>query len=40
MGRFTRAEIDEGLDRYNSVVAECTRSGDWSPFADLFTEDC
>lgn len=40
MGRFTRAEIDEGLTRYNTVVAECTRSGDWSPFADLFTEDC
>lgn len=40
MGRFSRSEIDAGLARYDEVVAECTRSGDWSPFADLFTEDC
>jgi hypothetical protein len=40
MGSFSRAELDEGLARYNTVVAECTRSGDWSPFADLFTTDC
>ena len=40
MGRYTRAEVDEGLARYDEVVAECTRSGDWAPFADVFTEDC
>jgi len=40
MGRFSRSEIDEGPARYDEVVGECTRSGDWSPFADLFTEDC
>ena len=40
MGRFSRAEIDEALAHYDEVVAECTRSGDWSPYADLFTEDC
>jgi hypothetical protein len=40
MGRFSRSEIDEGLARYDAVVEECTRSRDWSPFADLFTEDC
>ncbi|MFN2540310.1 MAG: nuclear transport factor 2 family protein [Mycobacteriales bacterium] len=40
MGRFSRAEIDEALAHYSAVVEQCTASGDWSPFADLFTEDC
>jgi hypothetical protein len=39
MGRFTRDEIQAALDHYTTVVEGCTASGDWSPFADLFTED-
>jgi hypothetical protein len=40
MGTFSRAELDEALAHYNAVVDVCSSSGDWSPFADLFTEDC
>jgi len=36
---FTRAELESALAHYSSVVQECSRSGDWAPFADLFTED-
>lgn len=39
MGRFSRAELQDALERYEAVVDECAKSGDWSPFADLFTED-
>jgi hypothetical protein len=40
MGRFSRAEIEQGLAHYDAVVEVCSTSGDWAPFADLFTEDC
>jgi hypothetical protein len=39
MGRFSRAEIDQALEHYTAVVEECSETGDWRPFADLFTED-
>ena len=39
MARFTREELQAALDHYEAVVDECSRSGDWRPFADLFTED-
>lgn len=39
MGRFTREELQGALSHYNSVVATCVESGDWTAFADLFTED-
>lgn len=39
MGRFTRAEIENAVDNYTRVVEGCSASGDWRPFADLFTED-
>lgn len=39
MARFTREELQSALDHYEAVVDECSRSGDWRPFADLFTED-
>ena len=37
---ISRAELEQALETYSTVVEECTRSGEWSPFADLFTEDC
>ncbi|MFB7716651.1 nuclear transport factor 2 family protein [Nocardia sp. NPDC056100] len=39
MGRFERTELEEALRNYNAVVDKCSETGDWSPFADLFTED-
>lgn len=39
MGKFSKAEIDEAVKHYTTVVEECSASGDWRPFADLFTED-
>ncbi len=36
----TRAELEQAFAHYTAVVEECSRSGDWRPFADLFTEDC
>src|SRR6202012_5102245 len=39
MGNFTRAEVEEAIENYTRVVEGCSASGDWRPFADLFTED-
>lgn len=39
MPSFTKDELASALDHYTETVAECSRSGDWRPFADLFTED-
>ncbi|MBD0321995.1 MAG: nuclear transport factor 2 family protein [Aldersonia sp.] len=39
VGRFDRAELTEAIRHYEQVVADCSRSQDWSPFADLFTTD-
>lgn len=39
MGRFSRAELQEALAHYESTVDGISKSGDWSGFADLFTED-
>lgn len=39
MGKFSKAEIEEAVRNYTNVVEGCTASGDWRPFADLFTED-
>ncbi|MFI1917250.1 nuclear transport factor 2 family protein [Nocardia sp. NPDC020380] len=39
MGKFSREELEQGLEHYGQVVNECSASGAWSPFADLFTED-
>ncbi len=36
---FSRAEIEQAYEDYKSKVREITASGDWSAFADLFTED-
>jgi len=39
MGKFSRAEVEEAVGHYTTVVEGCSASGDWRPFADLFTED-
>jgi len=39
VGRFSRAELEQAFKHYTAVVDECSSSGDWRPFADLFTED-
>ncbi|MDP7701816.1 nuclear transport factor 2 family protein [Mycobacterium sp. TY815] len=39
MGKFAKAEIEEAVRHYTEVVEGCSASGDWRPFADLFTED-
>jgi hypothetical protein len=39
MGKWTRAEIEEALDYYREVALASGTSGDWNPWAELFTED-
>ena len=39
MGRFSRAEIEEALERYQQASLRAGTSGDWNEWADLFTED-
>ena len=38
MGRFSRAELEQAFEHYSAVVDTCSETGDWRPFADLFTE--
>ena len=40
MGRFTKEELEEAFAKYVRTKDECTRTGNWNPFADLFTVDC
>ena len=37
---FSKAELTDALAAYTAVVEVCTATGDWAPFADVFTEDC
>lgn len=39
MARFGRDELERALEHYTRTVENCSRSGNWAPFADLFTED-
>lgn len=39
MGRYPREEILEAFDRYKQARDEASRSGDWSVWAAVFTED-
>src|SRR5882757_5151793 len=39
MGKFPKGEIEQAVGHYTTVAEGCSASGDWRPFADLFTED-
>ncbi|MFD6195305.1 nuclear transport factor 2 family protein [Mycobacteriaceae bacterium NPDC060252] len=39
MGRFSRAELEEAVTLYEETAARCSETGDWAPYADIFTED-
>lgn len=39
MGAFSRAEISDAFEHYLTVGRACGESGDWTAWADLFTED-
>ena len=39
MGRFSRAEIEEAFQKFQETALAAGTSGDWDPWADLFTED-
>jgi hypothetical protein len=39
MGRFTRQRLEEAFSAYDAVRIRCSQSGDWSQYADLFTQD-
>ena len=39
MGTWSRAEVERAFEGYQAKVRDITAAGDWSPFADLFTED-
>ncbi len=39
MGRFTRKELEEALRIYNEAHARASETGDWSIWANIFTED-
>jgi len=39
MGRWSREELEDAFEHYQQVGLEAGTSGDWSPWADLFTED-
>jgi hypothetical protein len=39
MGRFSRRELEWAVAHYAAVLDECSRTEDWTHFADLFTED-
>ena len=39
MGRWSRDELEEAFRLYQQTALEAGTSGDWRPWADLFTED-
>jgi hypothetical protein len=39
MPKFTRAELEREFEAYQRRGEEAGRTGDWSPWADQFTED-
>jgi hypothetical protein len=39
MGRFSRAELEEAFAHYRNTALQAGISGDWNPWADLFSED-
>jgi hypothetical protein len=39
MGKFALAEVMAAYEHYSRTVDGCSASGNWSPYADCFTED-
>jgi uncharacterized protein (TIGR02246 family) len=39
MGRWSRQELEEAFQLYQETALRAGTSGDWRPWADLFTED-
>jgi hypothetical protein len=39
MGKYPHAELMQAYEHYSRTVDGCSTSGDWSPYADLFTPD-
>jgi hypothetical protein len=39
MGRYSRAELEDAFQVYRDTALAAGTSGDWNPWADLFTED-
>lgn len=39
MGRWTREELEEAFQVYQETALKAGTSGDWRPWADMFTED-
>jgi hypothetical protein len=39
MGKWSRDELEQALEVYARTALEAGMSGDWNPWADLFTED-
>jgi uncharacterized protein (TIGR02246 family) len=37
--QFPREEVEAALQNYQDVAAQAAASGDWHPWADLFTDD-
>ena len=39
MGKWSREELEEALELFRQTALKAGTSGDWNPWADLFTED-
>jgi len=39
MGQFTRAELERAFAHYKEVSKQAAESGEWEPWAELFTAD-
>jgi hypothetical protein len=39
MGRWTRTELEDAFAAYQRTALQAGTTGDWGPWADLFTED-
>ncbi|MBP1686951.1 MAG: hypothetical protein H6Q33_3094, partial [Deltaproteobacteria bacterium] len=39
MAKFSRQELQQALEIYNAARDAASRTGDWSTWAQVFTED-
>lgn len=39
MPSFTRAELEEAFAQHQATVHRCIETGDWNPYAEMYTED-